>query len=592
MNEKELERRLEQALSHAAPDDLEGILSRCESQKGNVIPMTQNNTAPKGKKRWISMAVAACLTLVIAGGGAGYYYHQSNNQVASIVSLDVNPSIELTVNKNEKVISATPKNDDAVAILEGMDLKGTPVDVAMNAIIGSLLQHGYVDELANSILITVEDDDVQRGEKLQQELTAQADAALASAQVNGAILAQTMQHSDQLSQKAEEYGISAGKAALIETIVEGSGGLKTFEELVGLSINELNLIYSSQSTSELQGQEGAIGGSDAPTGIAVTNTIQTSGTASQSAYIGVEAAKTAALNHAGLSASAVTFLEVDYDWEDGRMVYEVEFVTGQTEYEYEIDASTGAVVKYETELRGSAGTGSGTSSYIGESAAKAAALSHAGVKESDTTYCNVWLEYDDGRPEHYEVEFAAGNTRYEYEIALTSATVLKQEQKTYTSGGSSGGSGSSGSGGSSSDIGLEAAKTAALKHAGVSSSDATFTKTERDWDDGRLEYEIEFWAGSTEYEYTIAASDGTILDFDTDRHGTASGSTADIGSDKAKSIALNHAGVTESQIYELEIDRDYDDGRLEYEIEFEVNGRDYEYTIDGSDGTILSYEAD
>ena len=169
MNDKELERRLEQALSHAAPNDLEGILSRCETQKGIVIPMTQNNTASKSKKRWLSMAVAACLTLVIAGGGAGYYY-QANSTVASIVSLDVNPSIELRVNKNEKVISATPMNDDAQTILEGMELKGTQVDVAMSAIIGSLLQHGYVDELANSILITVEDEDAQRGERLQQEL--------------------------------------------------------------------------------------------------------------------------------------------------------------------------------------------------------------------------------------------------------------------------------------------------------------------------------------------------------------------------------------------------------------------------------------
>ena len=321
MNDKELERRLEQALSHAAPNDLEGILSRCETQKGIVIPMTQNNTASKSKKRWLSMAVAACLTLVIAGGGAGYYY-QANSTVASIVSLDVNPSIELRVNKNEKVISATPMNDDAQTILEGMELKGTQVDVAMSAIIGSLLQHGYVDELANSILITVEDEDAQRGEKLRQELAAQADAALTNAQVSGAILAQTLQHSDQLSQKAEEYGISAGKAALIQSIVEGSNNTKAFEELVGLSINELNLLYSAQQAPDTTGQESgtAAGSADTSADAPVSSAIQTSGAASQSAYIGMEAAKAAALEHAGLSADGVTFLEAEYDWDDGRMV--------------------------------------------------------------------------------------------------------------------------------------------------------------------------------------------------------------------------------------------------------------------------------
>src|SRR5699024_1566198 len=124
-------------------------------------------------------------------------------------------------------LSATPANADAVAILDGMDLTGAKVDVAMNAIVGAMLTNGYVDELANSILITVEDDDAQRGARLQQELTAQAGAILESYQVNGAILSQTIQNSAQLQQLAADYGISQGKAALIQTIVEGSRGTKT-----------------------------------------------------------------------------------------------------------------------------------------------------------------------------------------------------------------------------------------------------------------------------------------------------------------------------------------------------------------------------
>ena len=204
MTDHELERRLRTALDHTAPNDLEGVLSRCETGKGTVIDMTNAVETKKKKRRWAPLAAAACLALVLVGGGGGYYYYSANNAVASLVSLDVNPSIQLKVNKNEKVLSATPMNDDGAEILDGMDLKGTQADVAMYAIIGSLLQHGYVDELANSILITVEDDDQARGEKLQQELTAQADAALANAQVNGAVLAQTLQNSEELSQKAQE----------------------------------------------------------------------------------------------------------------------------------------------------------------------------------------------------------------------------------------------------------------------------------------------------------------------------------------------------------------------------------------------------
>lgn len=522
MTDHELERRLRTALDHAAPNDLEGVLSRCETGKGTVIDMTNAVETKKKKNRWAPLAAAACLALVLVGGGGGYYYYSANNAVASLVSLDVNPSIQLEVNKNEKVLSATPMNDDGAEILDGMDLKGTQADVAMYAIIGSLLQHGYVDELANSILITVEDDDQARGEKLQQELTAQADAALANAQVNGAVLAQTLQNSEELSQKAQEYGISTGKAALIQAIVAGSNNTKTFEDLVGLSINELNLLYTAQAPLE-----GQTSGNEQNTGAANAAPITTSGSASQSAYIGLEAAKQAALKHAGVSASDATFVEAEYDYDDGRMVYEVEFHVKGTEYDYEIDAQTGAVVKYKNEQNG-ANTGSSgstnTSSFIGESAAKQAALSHAGVSESSTKYCNAWLEYDDGRAECYEVEFMAGNTRYEYKIALTSATVLESERESYGGSGSSGQSTgqsgsqtSGGSGTSSTDIGAEKAKSIALNHAGVSASQTSEMKVEQDWDDGVLEYEVEFKAGGVEYEYTIHGGTGQILKYESDR---------------------------------------------------------------------------
>lgn len=522
MTDHELERRLRTALEHAAPNDLVGVLSRCETGKGTVIDMTNAVETKKKKRRWAPLAAAACLALVLVGGGGGYYYYSANNAVVSLVSLDVNPSIQLEVNKNEKVLSATPMNDDGAEILADMDLKGTQADVAMYAIIGSLLQHGYVDELANSILITVEDDDQARGEKLQQELTAQADAALANAQVNGAVLAQTLQNSEELSQKAQEYGISTGKAALIQAIVEGSNNTKTFEDLVGLSINELNLLYTAQAPLE-----GQTSGNEQNSGAANAAPITTSGSASQSAYIGLEAAKEAALKHAGVSASDATFVEAEYDYDDGRMVYEVEFHVKGTEYDYEIDAQTGEVVKYKTEQNGANTGGSGsanTSSFIGESAAKAAALKHAGVSESSTKYCNAWLEYDDGRPECYEVEFMAGNTRYEYKIALTSATVLESERESYGGSGSSGQSTgqsgsqtSGGSGTSSTDIGAEKAKSIALNHAGVSASQTSEMKVEQDWDDGVLEYEVEFKAGGVEYEYTIHGGTGQILKYESDR---------------------------------------------------------------------------
>ena len=415
MNDQELERKLHTALEHAAPDDVEAVLARLGPQNGKIIPIS----APKRRKRILPWIAAACLALAIGGGVAGVRYQQAN-AVASVVSLDVNPCVRLEVNREEKVLSATPVNDDANQILDGMDLTGTDLEVAVNAIIGSLLKHGYVDELANSVLISVEDDDLTRGAALEEKLTGEISQVLESASINGAILSQSFATDDALQQKAEEYGISQGKAALIQTLVDSSSHL-TFESLVGLSINELNLLANSEAAADLTGQNGE------------QESIRSTGTASQSGYVGVDADTQTALTHAGVQQSQLDYLEADYDYEDGRMVYEVEFGVSGVEYEYDIDAATGAIIKAEQEgqtiqtpapgqTQQPQGGSSGT---ISSQQARDIALSNAGVALSDTRELEVELESDDGC---YKVEFKSGQYEYEYEISVADGRILSAER--------------------------------------------------------------------------------------------------------------------------------------------------------------------
>ena len=64
----------------------------------------------------------------------------------------------------------------------------------------------------------------------------------------------------------------------------------------------------------------------------------------------IDAAKAAALADAGLAESDVTFTKEKLDWDDGIAVYDIEFLTADTEYDYEIDAATGAVLDKSAEL--------------------------------------------------------------------------------------------------------------------------------------------------------------------------------------------------------------------------------------------------
>ena len=108
----------------------------------------------------------------------------------------------------------------------------------------------------------------------------------------------------------------------------------------------------------------------------------------------------------------------------------------------------------------------------------------------------------------YDVDFYTGTAKYDYEVAAD-GTILQREQEAFTT---------SGTGGtvSGSYIGVEKAKSIALSNAGLSASQVTFVKAQQDWDDGRAEYEIEFYYGGLKYEYTINATTGAILEMDKD----------------------------------------------------------------------------
>lgn len=503
MKQNRPEEMLRTALEHAAPQQFDQILAKCESQKGVVFPMTAN----KSKRPFIfAAAAAACLMVGIAGFG-GYAYHQLQS-VASIVSLDVNPSIELTLNSKERVLKATPLNDDANIILADMDLKGTTLDVAVNALMGSLLKNGYIDELANSILITVEDDNAARAAQLQTELTETVNSVMQSSSVNGAILSQTVQKTQELTQKAEQYAISLGKAQLIDSILAENPTL-TFDELATKSVNDLNLLASNQSN-----------------GIANVTSI---GSASDGSYIGSEAAKSAALADAGVSADAATFDVVEFDLDDGIMAYEVEFWANGIEYEYDIDATSGAVLKKSQKSKANADISASstvntpsnaassttasntTAAAVSESDATTIALQAAGLTQDQVDGMVVIPDRDDGQS-IYKVKFRVNNTQYYYEVNANNGQIIKQEIHGQNSSNNSGNATST----PANTIGQNAALAAALAHAGVSQSQIYDLDIENELHKQPAYYSIEFKANGMDYEYEVNAQDGSILKFEQD----------------------------------------------------------------------------
>ena len=400
MTNEQMERRLARALDKTTPDDVNGVLSRCDERKGTVIPMATKKTT---KKRWTALA-AACLALVLLGGG-GIFYQQAH-AVASVVSLDVNPSIELKVSKNEKVLVCTPLNEDAKAILadmgDGADLKGAKLDVAVNAIVGSLVRNGYLDSISSAIMISVEDNDTARAEKLQRELTSTVDGVLQTSEARASVLTQTLTQDAGLEQQARENSISTGKAALVNRVLALNSALQ-FDALAKLSVEELKDLAEAGAPAM---------------------------------PIGRDAARTAAEQYAGTTALNSVTAEIDPELDESPAHYEVELHTAWGEFEYLVDAYTGKVLSGQKDLL-SIVSGQGDvskpvdskttpSGDIGYAKAKSIALNHAGVNENKAYDIGIELDDEDGRLV-YEVEFKSGNVEYDYEIDASSGAILKHE---------------------------------------------------------------------------------------------------------------------------------------------------------------------
>ncbi len=291
----------------------------------------EKRTVSEKKGRTLSfrkIATAAAVLVLLLGGMMGFNSYSVAKTIDSTISLDVNPSIEINTNAKDRVLSVNALNEDAKTVIDDMDFEGADLDVTINALIGSLLRHGYIDEYKNSILLSVDNQDKNKGEAMRQRLLEEINGILQQDGIEGALLSRVSDDDDVLEELAEKYGISEAKAALIQDIISGKSWY-SFEDLAGLTINELNLIAESPAVE--------------------LSHVIAEGSASDKAYIGAEKAEDAALAAAGLTRSQVSGLKSEIDWDKGIMVYEVEFVSGGTEYEYDIDAATGAVVKEETE---------------------------------------------------------------------------------------------------------------------------------------------------------------------------------------------------------------------------------------------------
>ena len=267
-------------------------------------------------------------------------------------------------------------------------------------------------------------------------------------------------------------------------------------------------------------------------------------TASTADYIGIDAAKEAALSDAGVSADGAEFSTAGLDSRNGVFYYAVDFTENGVNYEYDIDALTGVVIeRAKTPAAGGPG----------EAGAETAAAS--------------------------ETAAPAGETAAQVPASTSPA-------------GSQGtGSQETGSGGPVTEA---EARAIALSQAGLTEADVRFIESKKDRHDGQSVFEVEFDAlTGEEYSYDIREADGAIVsyDYDSDRKPSANSSGSGmLSEDQIRETVLSR--VPGASAADVRLWLDEDDDRYQYEGQLIWDGMEYEFKIDAYSGSVLEWEAD
>lgn len=226
-----------------------------------------------------------------------------------------------------------------------------------------------------------------------------------------------------------------------------------------------------------------------------------------------------AVAYAGIDESLIQNRRTEFEFDNGQFIYEIKLTAEGAQYDCQIRAKDGSVLSQKTKKRESQTSGGYA---VSADEAKSKALQDAQLTVDSVTFTKEEFDYDDGIA-LFKLRFHTADTDYRYEINMETGGIESkkmeryfpqgQETNTVPSGEPGGGMYSQSEEGNA-YIGMERAKEIAVAHAGISASEAMFSKVKTDREHGRSVYEVEFYAQGMEYEYEIDALNGTVLKFD------------------------------------------------------------------------------
>ncbi len=344
VTEKELEVKLKKAIENTTPNVLERAKNSCRNLS------TAPQKALNAKRAWRYIAAAAAAVLLFAIGMViGTVIHNApDNKVFATVSIDVNPSLEIKINKEEKVLDVIPLNDDAKKVIGEMDFSGASMELTVNALIGSMYRLGYLNDEHRTVLVSLDNEDAARAAYLLDQLTAQI--SLLTEANNGRVIANTYESTANLREIAARYRVPESKASLIARLLSADPSWADMR--LGLfNIETLTRLIASAEAGTLVSSE-----FDAPSEGELTmdeafiQALAFAGVADETPFLGCrfEYDETGWLVYSANAAMPDTpIARIKTAVENGRLTYFIQFCTDNNDYLIELPANpTGGATVY------------------------------------------------------------------------------------------------------------------------------------------------------------------------------------------------------------------------------------------------------
>jgi hypothetical protein len=180
---------------------------------------------------------AAVLTATAAGGFA-------YAMPVSYVSLDVNPSVEYSLNMFDRVLSVKAVKEEGKEIVVDLDVENKGIEKAVQKTIDKLIEAGYLTSDENAgVIISISNSDEEKAEKLSDELEGDTQEYIDSKGEKAEVEAEAVGKTR--VEQAKLLGVTPGKLNLVEKLVKSTDNPDEitedqFKDMLEMSVKDIN----------------------------------------------------------------------------------------------------------------------------------------------------------------------------------------------------------------------------------------------------------------------------------------------------------------------------------------------------------------